>query len=385
MKRLSTICLLSVAIYICTAANIKLKQFYNYSNQYIPEYITRDNQPDSNIINDTVATLGRVLFYDKKLSVNNQVSCASCHKQKFAFSDTAALSTGVNGKTGRHSMRLVNTRFGDEEHFFWDERANSLEVQCTMPIHNAIEMGYAGASQETNIKVLIQKLGTTTYYPTLFKMAFGDDNISEKRLQLALAQFIRSIQSFDSKFDAGYVEVKTISAPFPNFTEQENLGKDLFLLTPRFNKEGVRISHGAGCGNCHRAPEFSIDAGANNNGMIIAAKDSVDMSNTRSPSLRDLFDEKGAPFGGFMHSAGNNQFVTIRDVINHYDSIKVDNENLDNRLRPYGYLQRLRLTENEKDALEAFLRTLTGHNIYTDKKWADPFSNDSLDFQALYL
>jgi cytochrome c peroxidase len=78
------------------------------------------------------------LFYDKNLSVNNSVSCASCHKQELAFGDNVTACIGVNGVTGRHSMRLVNTRFSNESRFFWDERANTLETQTTMPIQDHI-------------------------------------------------------------------------------------------------------------------------------------------------------------------------------------------------------------------------------------------------------
>lgn len=94
--------------------NINLSTVFNYSNQVIPGYIRKDNTPTNNIITDTGATLGRGLFYDKKLSTNNTVSCASCHKQEFAFSDREQFSKGVNSETQRHSMRLINSRFADK-------------------------------------------------------------------------------------------------------------------------------------------------------------------------------------------------------------------------------------------------------------------------------
>jgi len=97
------------------------------------------------------ATLGRVLFYDKQLSANGAIACASCHKQEFAFSDTAQQSVGLNGGlTGRHSMRLVNSRFADEVRFFWDERASSLEDQTTQPIQDHVEMGFSGENGNTS-------------------------------------------------------------------------------------------------------------------------------------------------------------------------------------------------------------------------------------------
>ena len=106
-------------------------------------YIDDDNSGGNAITNSSVL-LGRVLFYDKNLSVDNTISCASCHQQVNGFGDDARLSQGVDGMTGRHSMRLINARFGNERRFFWDERANSLEQQTTMPIQDHIEMGFSG-------------------------------------------------------------------------------------------------------------------------------------------------------------------------------------------------------------------------------------------------
>ena len=97
--------------------SIDISNPLNYAAQFVPGYITKSNGM-SNPVSDKGATLGRVMFYDKQLSVNNTISCGSCHQQGFAFGDTAVASTGVNGKTGRHSMRLVNARFGQEAKFF---------------------------------------------------------------------------------------------------------------------------------------------------------------------------------------------------------------------------------------------------------------------------
>ena len=121
------ILLLSMTLVVVNGPGIiDLNDLFDYSNQPIPGYIQKDNTPFNNTLTDEGATLGRVLFYDKQLSVDNTVSCASCHQQQFAFGDTAVVSQGVNGTTGRHSVRLVNARFGDEVRFFWDERAASL-------------------------------------------------------------------------------------------------------------------------------------------------------------------------------------------------------------------------------------------------------------------
>ena len=175
----------------------------NYANQAVPAYIRKNNSA-GNIITDAKATLGRVLFYDKVLSIDNSISCGSCHKQQFAFGDTALISGGVaGGVTARHSMRLINTRFADEAKFFWDERAATLEAQTTMPIQDHAEMGFSGQNGRPNLSNLITKLSAIDYYQELFQFVYGSSTITEQRIQEALASFIRSIQSFDSKFDAG--------------------------------------------------------------------------------------------------------------------------------------------------------------------------------------
>src|SRR2546423_310379 len=203
----------------------------NYANQQVPAYILKDNTPDENPISDFGATLGRVLFYDKRLSRNNTVSCASCHQQAHGFSDPSIASTGVAGMTGRHAMRLSNEKFGNESHYFWDERVTFLENQITDPIRNAIEMGFSGAGGDPPFSDLIAKLAATQEYPVLFKLAFGSSTIYEEGIQDAVAQFIRSIQPFDSKYDAGRASV-AVSNPSPNFPASENNGKQLFLGPP---------------------------------------------------------------------------------------------------------------------------------------------------------
>lgn len=346
---------------------IDLNNLLNYEDQPIPDYINRDNTA-SNPISDAGATLGRVLFYDKNLSANLAVSCSSCHQQEFGFSDPLVQSTGLyDGLTGRHSMRLINARFGNEERFFWDERANSLEDQVTQPIQDHIEMGFSGADGDPDFNDLIERLEALTYYQDLFTFVYGDDAITEERIQLALAQFVRSIQSFDSRFDEGRAQVNNNGQPFPNYTAQENQGKQLFLSPP--------INGGAGCAGCHQPPEFSIDPNSRNNGVIGSAgnNNESDLTNTRSPSIRDLVNPLGQLNGPLMHTG---EFDNLMDVIEHYDNGVVQNPNLDNRLRQGGTPQQLNLSTTEKEALVAFLETLTGSNVYTDERWSNPFGPD---------
>ena len=345
----------------------------NYAAQGKPAYVNKDNTA-ANPITDKAATLGRVLFYDKNLSINNTIACASCHKQEFAFGDTATSSLGVeNGRTERHSMRLINSRYAVEAKFFWNERAASLEAQTTMPIVDHLEMGFSGQTGRGNITSLITKLNGIGYYKELFKLVYGDATITEARMQTALAQFIRSIQSFDSKYDIGRAQVANDGAPFPNFTAQENAGKNLFLTPPIFNGASERIGGGLGCNACHQAPEFDIDPNSRNNGFIgVIGSNQMDLTNTRSPSLRDILNAAGVANTPFMHTAVP---VTIRQVLNHYNSIAAAprNTNLDPRLKPNNIGQNLQMTPAETDAMVAFLRTLTGKDVYTNKKWGSPF------------
>lgn len=345
----------------------------NYAAQGKPVYVNKDNTA-ANPITDKTATLGRVLFYDKNLSINNTVSCASCHKQEFAFGDTAITSPGVeNGRTIRHSMRLINTRYANEAKFFWDERAASLEVQTTIPIQDHLELGFSGQTGRGNLTSLITKLNGIGYYKELFTLAYGDATITEARMQTALAQFIRSIQSFDSKYDIGRAQVGNDGAPFPNFTAQENAGKNLFLAPPIFNAASERIGGGFGCQGCHQAPEFDIDPNTRNNGFIgVIGSNQTDLNNTRSPSLRDILNAAGVANSPFMHTAVP---MTIRQVLAHYNSIAAAprNTNLDARLKPNNIGQNLQMTPAEIDAMVAFLRTLTGKDVYTNKKWGNPF------------
>ncbi len=361
------------AIKLAFGTNIDPLNLLNYANQTRPNYINKDNTGD-NVITNAKASLGRVLFYDKNLSFNNTVSCASCHKQEFAFGDTATASLGVeNGRTIRHSMRLINARYAQEAKFFWDERAANLEAQVTIPIQDHLEMGFSGQTGRGNMSSLLTKLNGLGYYKELFTMAFGDGNITEARMQTALAQFIRSIQSFDSKYDVGRAQAPNDGAPFPNFTAQENAGKNLFLAPPVFNAASERIGGGFGCQGCHRAPEFDIDPNSRNNGFIgVIGSAQIDLNNTRSPSLRDILNAAGVANSPFMHTAVP---MNIRQVLAHYNSIAnpARNTNLDPRLRPNNIGQNLQMTPDEINAMVAFLRTLTGKDVYTNKKWGNPF------------
>lgn len=268
-------------------------------------------------------------------------------------------------------MRLINARFGDENRFFWDERANSLEQQTTMPIQDHTEMGFSGTEGDDDINGLIEKLEAIEYYPALFSFAFGSTQITEARMQSALAQFVRSIQSFDSKYDAGRNQVNNDNQDFTNFTNEENAGMQLFMQDANLNNQGNRVGGGIGCANCHAAPEFAINPNRDNNGVIgVIGSNAQDLTITRSPTLRDVIRTNGQTNGSFFHDGSA---VTLQAVLEHYNSGIQNNANLDNNLSQGNNPQRLLMSQQEIDNVLAFMQTLAGTDVYTNEKWSNPF------------
>lgn len=341
-------------------------QPYTYSNISLPGYLNTPNitgqvnTPANNPITDWGATLGRVIFYDKTVSQNKTISCASCHKQANAFADVLALSKGFeNGNTGRNSMGLTNARFYPNGRFFWDERAATLEIQTLMPIQDHVEMGM-------NLDTLVNRFKTTTYYPALFTKAFGDATVTSDKISKALSQFVRSIVSYQSKYDAGRGTLPVNAAPptfsFSNFTVQENRGMQLF-----FSPQNA-------CAACHGTETFTAP-GPKNNGIDLTTTDrgvgattgnTADDGKFKVPSLRNI--ELTAPY---MHDG---RFATLDQVIEQYNSGIKAHPNLDPVLKnPGGTPKQLNLTTADKAALVAFLKTLTDTNMTTDIKYSNPF------------
>ncbi|SHG22955.1 cytochrome-c peroxidase [Flagellimonas flava] len=321
-----------------------------------------DNTPANNPVSNPGATLGRVLFYDVRLSANNTISCASCHLQENGFSDPDQFSTGFEGGlTGRNSMGLANARFYDNGRFFWDERAASLEAQVLLPIQDAVEMGLS-------LEELESKLANEAYYQVLFRLAFGDETVTSNRISLALAQFVRSMVSYQSKFDEGLAQSNNPNQNFPNFTASENRGKQLFN------------SNMTNCSECHHTNAQVGDA-ARNNGLDATFTDlgvgGVTNNNNQNgefkvPSLRNI-----ALTAPYMHDG---RFATLREVIEHYNTGVQNSATLDNRLRVQGgNVRRLNLSEDDIQALEDFLLTLTDELFIQDEKFSNPFRNEFLE------
>jgi cytochrome c peroxidase len=336
----------------------------NVQGQPLPTSVNGlDNTPSDNPITNDGATLGRVLFYDKLLSANGTISCASCHKQDQGFSDDAIFSEGFNGETTpRHSMTLINARFYQRGRFFWDERAATLEEQVMMPFQDPIEMGMT-------LDQVVRTVQEQSFYPELFEKAFGSEEINADKISKALAQFVRSIVSYSSPYDEGRASSPTPGANFSNFTSVENLGKNLFFQT---------IPNGGGaCFGCHTTEAFvSANPGPQNNGLdAVSTTDlgagevfpnPIFVGRFKTTSLRNI--ELTAPY---MHDG---RFQTLEEVVEHYNSGIQAHPTLSPALTDNnGNPVRLNFTESEKEALVAFLKTLTDQSISTEVKWSNPF------------
>jgi cytochrome c peroxidase len=218
-------------------------------------------------------------------------------------------------------------------------------------------MGWRGP--QGGIHALIRKMGATAYYRDLFAWAFDNSTITEPRIQQALGQFVRAMISSSSRWDTGYARVFSPDAPdraltidLPNFTAEENRGRQLFMSDVG--------QGGAGCSACHLPPTFALAANSRSNGL--------DRGETRlfkAPSLRNV-----GLTGPYMHDG---RFATLAEVIDFYDRDIQEGPALDNRLRQGRRLQRLNLTAADRAALVAFLKTLNDPVLTTDARFSDPF------------
>jgi cytochrome c peroxidase len=339
-----------------------------------------DNTPPDNAITDAGATLGRVLFFDPRLSANETIACASCHGAATGFADATAASLGFDGGlTGRNAMPTVEVRYYGRGRMFWDERATAVEDQVLRPIQDAVEMGLT-------LDELVARVEATGFYPPLFAAAFGDDEVTPGRIARALAQYVRSIESFGSRWDQGVVQVASIADDFPNFTAEENRGKTIFFGQHDPNTRGL-------CGSCHMAGNplaarppgappipfvnvaFFTPFGPTDNGLPsreddrgvggvtgVAATD----NQFKPPSLRDV-----ALTAPYMHDG---RFATLAEVVDYYDHGITATPNLHPALRDAdGAPLRLGLSPADRAALVAFLGTLTDAQLATDPRFADPF------------
>ena len=292
-----------------------------------------DNTPSNNAITNAGATLGRVLFYDKNLSVNKTVSCASCHSQQASFADDAILSKGfAGGLTGRHSMPLLNIRFYASGKMFWDERSPTLEQQVLQPIQNEVEMGLS-------LQELTERVQTQPYYGPLFENAFGTTEIDTILISKALAQFVRSIVTFNSRYDR-------VKSGLDVFSPDEAQGERLFINPPP--------NGGISCAGCHTPPMFVT-------------------SNPQGPfALQDPNDAGINNERRFKSSSLRN--ISLRKSLFHNGSVN----NLDQMLnRPPGSGQNPipahTVAPQNVQAFIAFINTLSDNDVIVNEKYADPF------------
>lgn len=340
----------------------------------LPENTFDYNQKAPRQLFDTIdnhkATLGRVLFYDKNLSVNKSIACASCHKQHLGFSDNKAFSKGVNvAQTLRNTPPIVNLAYYGS--FFWDNREDSLEAMVLMPIQDHIEMGF------NDLEQMIFNLKGQSYYDDLFRRAFSTPDINSDRVGSALAEYLRGMFSSESKYEIG----KEID--FSNFSSRELVGKEVF-----FDK--------AKCSNCHSSTNLDGGSRVANIGLNLnyedkgvgALRDEIrDYGKFKVPGLRNI-----ALTAPYMHDG---RFKTLEEVIQHYNNGVVQHQNVDWRLTTSrdsafalrdgfdggwweepengGKPLKLNLSEYEIECLIAFLNTLTDHQYINAERYSNPF------------
>ncbi len=334
--------------------------------------------------NNHVPTLGRVLFYDKQLSVNNSVSCSSCHKQNLAFADNVAFSRGFENRlTLRNSMPIQNLGAGLgffpsgigspvntiplpdsfmpeqepgsslflSEILFWDGRETSLQSMVLKPIGNHVEMGIR------DIDGLNKKLSSIPYYKDLFLNAYGTEHITSDRIANALSSFLRSITSTSTKFD------KSMSGQ-AQLTALEGRGKDLFLTTYDCNAcHQIQNPHGYVMAGVFS--NIGLDAEDRDKGLQQVTNRNEDAGKFKIPSLRNV-----ALTAPYMHDG---RFNTLDEVLDHYSNGIADNPNLDARLKQDDAPIRMEIPQQDKQAIIAFLKTLTDYEMIADKRFSNPF------------
>jgi cytochrome c peroxidase len=328
-----------------------------------PAYFgNRINTRDDNPLTNEGVYLGRRLFYEKKLSANNTISCGTCHQQQHAFTDGRTFSPGFDGTpTKRNSMSLANLLW--VRNFFWDGRAGSLEAQAMIPLTDPHEMGQRMDSS-------IRKLQETGSYGPLFAAAFGTDSITHDHLLKALTQFERTLISANAPYDR-YIRGEYQLDP------AEKRGLDLFFGNTNAAMGGGNAgmaTRSAGCGNCHGGPK-TFNETYHNNGLDRSFKDSgraevtgmsYDRGRFRVVTLRNI-----ALTAPYMHDG---RFATLQEVIDHYSDHVEPSETLSATLKDTANVpNRLRLTKQEKSDLLAFLHTLTDTAFINDPRYSDPF------------
>ncbi len=295
----------------------------------VPSHFPEVEFPEDNPFSDESWELGKMLFFDKALSVNNSISCASCHKTQHAFADNAAFTNGVEDRAGtRNVPTLANVAF--HPYFTREGGIPSLEMQILVPIQEHNEFDF-------NIIEIIERLKNNELYQQLSQQAYGR-NLDAFVLVRALANFERTLISANSKYDQFLQNKATLN-------QAEQQGKQLFF------------SDSLACASCHSGFDFTNYKFANNGlyqqyedeGRFRLTNDSTDLATFKISSLRNI--ELTAPY---MH---NGSIENLEQVIEHYENGVQTHQNLSNKIG------RFTLTASEKSNLIAFLKTLTDHSF----------------------
>lgn len=299
--------------------------------------------PEDNPYSAEKEVLGRMLFFDPRLSRSNQIACASCHDPELGWCDNRTFSFGHDRQSGtRNAMSILNVAYARA--LFWDGRANTLEAQSQMPIEDAREMG-------GHMEVAAGKIAKIKGYEALFEKAFGDKSVTKDRISRALAAFERTVKSAPGKFDL-FIDGKSDA-----FTNDELMGLHLFRTK-------------AQCMNCHNSGYFSNNRFENvgtslmgekgeDLGRYLMTKNPEDAGKFRVPGLREV-----SRTGPWFH---NGSMKTLTEVIRFYSRGNPEyaqkraavHEGIALQSQKSGMVRMLELSDEEIFQLEAFLRTLT--------------------------
>jgi len=330
------------------------------------------------------AGLGRVLFYDKNLSKDRSISCASCHKQSKAFSDNVAFSIGIEGNlTSRNSLPLANVASfsahysnisGKMPLLFWDERAPDVFVQSRQTFANPLEMGM----EMTDV---VARVSAQDYYPYLWKQVYGDFEPTEEQVLECIQAFVGAIGSHNTLLDIALE--KTQGDLTQTGTNQTVIISQAYygpldtttIILPILGEAGDRgrVIFVNNCSKCHSPirPFQEVFAACNGLEMEYADKgiaditgNSVDVGVFKSPSLRNI-----ALTAPYMHDG---RFKTLKEVVDFYSDQVKPHPNLHPEMQHNGDLN-LHLSVQQKQDLIAFLHTLTDNDITTDRRFSNPF------------
>lgn len=323
----------------------------------IPPFFPPMDVPSDNPLTYEGIELGRYLFWEKKLSGNNTQSCGSCHLPEHGFSDPAQFSVGETGAIGtRQAMPLVN--MGWSTSFFWDGRAVSLEEQIIQPVENPVEMNDSWDN-------VIQELQNDPLYPPMFQAAYGTTAITRELVTKAIASFLRTMISANSKFDRQRIGQYT-------FTQEEERGLILFSTEGGDPEVNPIFQHGADCFHCHGFGAMQMtDYLFHNNGLDATFMDmgrslvtlsDLDRGKFKTPTLRNV--ELTSPY---MHDG---RFTTLEQVIEHYNGGGTPSETISPFMKfTTGGLE---LSDQSKADLLAFLKCLTDTSFINNPAFHDP-------------